>query len=173
MNWNPRRVARLALAIVVGLALMVGLSGPVTASPQTTRSTSPSAALGRPATKLHGKIIITIRPATAKEARQSSLQLWPPIGPPPPIATPWVVEATNATGVDFQEIWLAWNRFTNPISEVWPKAPFYNGMSQSWTIDICGSINLFAIALVNYNVIEFNTGDQTKESCLEQVLFHN
>jgi hypothetical protein len=175
VNQSRRTLARLAVAATVGLAMVLSTAaGPAAAAPETSRTATPSAALGKVAAKPDKKITITIRPATPKpvQGARSQLPLWPPIGPPAPIATPLEVIAYNQTGLDYDEIWLAYNTFSNPIASVWPRAPFLNGQQQSWSIPGCRTVNLYAIALVYNNVIEFNTGNISPDSCLEQVVFH-
>jgi hypothetical protein len=92
---------------------------------------------------------------------------WPPIFNPPTFE----VVATNLTGQDFTEVVLAFNRYSNPISEVHPRAPFLNGQQQSWSVYNCWDVHLYAIGLLDGGLLEFNTGNIDPDDCNENVCF--
>jgi hypothetical protein len=76
----------------------------------------------------------------------------------------WEVLALNETGQTFDEIDLAFNRFSNPNSQIFPHAPFPNGDVVTWDIDNCDDINEFAVGIIQNNQLIFSTGNLTRNA---------
>jgi hypothetical protein len=81
------------------------------------------------------------------------------------------VVAINSTGQNFDTVALAYNRFSNPFSQVLPLSPFLNGQSQVWDVDNCEDVNQFALGLFNGGALVFNTGNITRDVCSEVIQF--
>jgi hypothetical protein len=78
--------------------------------------------------------------------------------------TIWEVLALNETGQTFQEIDLSFNRFSNPVAQIFPHAPFPAGDVVTWDIPGCEDIDEFAVGIIQNNQLIFSTGNLTRNA---------
>jgi hypothetical protein len=123
---------------------------------------SPAAAANAAPAQQNTRISFTVQqaPTPASASEVGALQ-----------SSDFQVAAVNATGQNFDEVWLAYNRYSLPVSQVLTRRPFGNGQVQIFTIGTCSDVNQYALALVRGSSIIFNTGNIQRTNCNEIIQF--
>jgi hypothetical protein len=155
--------ARLAtiLTSIVGLLTALALTvsaAPASAGPDGAAATSarltPAQLLraDAAATGTATPVPITVKRAPAAEAGRAQLA-----------DGTWVMVAVNGTSVSFDQIVLAYTRFSNPFAEVIPRAPFASGQTVDWGVFDCDDVYLFAAGLYLNGQLVYSTGNLTRD----------